>query len=577
MELTGEARPLKVYLAVGLLQGLALWAASEAWPHAAGWRILCSALLAFTVIGGWQVQLLWGGLCEAGRWRLVLAAAALPAVLAGGLALQFEQPRWYYLGESVGTLLLWSNLILAYVLTPFIQAREADHRWRVDYAALYRHAINNGLLLFMALLMLAAFWLLIWLWVGLFKLVGIRIFATLFESSGFIWVASAMVVAIGLWIGLERGQVVDALRNVLQAMCRFLLPLMVLILLIFVVCLPFTGLQPLWETRHATPILLAMVFAHVALLNGVIQDGRQAVHYPRALRVLVDASSLCLPLLAGLAVYALWLRIGQYGLTPDRVVAVGATLVALLHALALMAAVLQRRDGWLAGLRRSNPLLALVSVALLLLMHLPPLSPLQLSAANQYQRLLDEQVPAERTDLGALRFQLGQPGRDHLEKLRQRLSQPGVADARREQLQADLQRLDGADNYWNWRHAHDMANTAPVPWIGEPLEDAGGALAQAIATQGCDEDCSLFAVDLDDDSQSEVLLLRGARPRIVTVLGREANGSWRWIGHLRSADEQTLDGETLKEQVERGAWRVVAPRFNALQIDGIRLEPAITE
>ena len=123
-------------------------------------------------------------------------------------------------------------------------------------------------------------------------------------------------------------------------------------------------------------------------------------------------------------------------------------------------------------------------------MHLPPLSPLQLSAANQYQRLLDEQVPAERTDLGALRFQLGQPGRDHLEKLRQRVVEPGLADARREQLQADLQRLDKADSYWNWRHEHDMANTAPVPWIGEPLEDAGGALAQAIATQGCDGDCA---------------------------------------------------------------------------------------
>ncbi|WP_312728315.1 DUF4153 domain-containing protein [Stutzerimonas kunmingensis] len=577
MEQIGEARPLKIYLAVGVLQGLVLWAVSEAWPHSTGWRVLCSAMLAFTVIGGWQLQLLWGDLRAAGRWRLVLVAALLPAVLAGGLALQFEQPRWYYLGESVGTLLLWSNLILAYVLTPFIQARDIGHRWRVDYAALYRHAINNGLLLFMALLMLAAFWLLIWLWAGLFKLVGIRIFASLFESSGFIWIASATVVAIGLWIGLERGQLVDALRNVLQAMCRFLLPLTVLILLLFVVCLPFTGLQPLWETRHATPILLAMVFAHVALLNGVIQDGRQAVHYPRALRVLVDASSLCLPLLAGLAIYALWLRIGQYGLTPDRVVAVGATLVALLHALALMAAVLQRRNGWLAGLRQSNPLLALVSVVLLLLMHLPPLSPLQLSAANQYERLLDERVPTDRTDLGALRFQLGQPGRDHLEKLRQRVAEPGLADARREQLQADLQRLDKADSYWNWRHEHDMANTAPVPWIGEPLEDAGGALSQAIATQGCDGDCALFAVDLDDDSQPEVLLLRGARPRIVTVLGHDATGGWRWIGHLRTTDQQTLDGETLKQQIERGALQVVAPRFKALEIDGIRLEPAITE
>ncbi|MDC6657917.1 hypothetical protein OEZ74_26950, partial [Leclercia adecarboxylata] len=125
-------------------------------------------------------------------------------------------------------LLLWSNLILAYVLTPFIQARDIGHRWRVDYAALYRHAINSGLLRFMRLLMLAAFWLLSWFWYGMLRLVGIRICATLFGSSGFIWVASATVVAIGLWIGLERGQVVVALRNVLQAMCRFLLPLTVL-------------------------------------------------------------------------------------------------------------------------------------------------------------------------------------------------------------------------------------------------------------------------------------------------------------------------------------------------------------
>src|SRR5690606_33801268 len=49
MQQTAEARPLKAYLAVGLLQGLALWAAGEAWPHATGWRVLCSALLAFTV------------------------------------------------------------------------------------------------------------------------------------------------------------------------------------------------------------------------------------------------------------------------------------------------------------------------------------------------------------------------------------------------------------------------------------------------------------------------------------------------------------------------------------------------
>ena len=39
----------------------------------------------------------------------------------------------------------------------YIQARDAAHRWRFDYSALYRNAWNNGLLLFMALVMLGVF------------------------------------------------------------------------------------------------------------------------------------------------------------------------------------------------------------------------------------------------------------------------------------------------------------------------------------------------------------------------------------------------------------------------------------
>ncbi|MFP5368999.1 MAG: hypothetical protein ACLGIS_19650, partial [Actinomycetes bacterium] len=98
--------------------------------------------------------------------------------------------------------------------------------------------------------------------------------------------ALLVTVVVGSGIAAQRLSPDDVGLQLLQNSTATLFGLTVLILLLFVVCLPFTGLQPLWETRHATPILLAMVFAHVALLNGVIQDGRQAVHYPRALRVL---------------------------------------------------------------------------------------------------------------------------------------------------------------------------------------------------------------------------------------------------------------------------------------------------
>jgi hypothetical protein len=576
MHSASEQRPLIVYLAVGLLQGLTLWLASESWPHGTVWRSLWSALIVLVVVGGWQVQMLWGQLREAERWKLLVPVILLPAALAGWLAVQFDQPRWYHFDETTGTLLLWSHLALAYILTPSIQARDPAHRWRFDYSALYRYAWNNGLLLVMAFVMLGVFWLLIWLWSGLFSMLGVDQFKRLFNSSGFVWVASATVIATGLRIGQERGQVIDALRNVLQAMCRFLLPLTVVILLLFVAFLPFTGLAPLWATRHATPILLALVFAHIALLNGVVQDGMQTSHYPRPLRLLADASSLCLPLLAGLAMHALWLRIDQYGLTPDRVLAALLALVAMVHGLALVRAVLRRDDAWLSGLRQSNPPLALFAACLLVLMHVPALSPLQLSAANQYQRLLDNRVPAERTDLGALRFQLGEPGRHYLQALREELGQPWDDEALRMRLQAELRRLDRTGNYWQWKRKREVSLVPPVPWIGEPLDDTEGSLARIIGAQRCrSPQCRLFAIDLNGDSQSEVLLLGNGRPNAVSVFGRQGN-QWIHLGRLQSTDE-ALDSKTLAEHLRRGAFQVVPPRFQALQIDGVRLEPAIIQ
>lgn len=572
-----ERRPFAAFLVLGLLQGLTLWVASESWPHGELWRSLCSALVVLVVVGGWQLQMLWGRLREADRWKLLLPAILLPAALAAGLAVQFDQPRWYHLGETTGSLLLWSQLALAYILTPFIQARDSAHRWRLDYSALYRHGWNNGMLLFMAFVMLGVFWLLIWLWAGLFSMLGVDQFKRLFSSSGFVWVASAMVVAAGLRIGLERGQVIDALRNVLHAMCRFLLPLTVVILLLFVIFLPYTGLAPLWATRHATPILLVLVFAHIALVNGVVQDGLHAAPYPRPLRLLADASSLCLPLLAGLALHALWLRIDQYGLTPDRVLAALLALVALLHGLALVRAVLRRDSAWLSGLRQSNPPLALFAAGLLVLMHVPALSPLQLSATSQYQRLVSDQVPVEQTDLGALRFQLGEPGRRHLHALRQQLAEPWEDEARRARLQADLQRLDGADNYWAWKGEQEVATMSPIPWIGEPLPDADGSLARAIGSQRCEPtDCGLFALDLDADGQPEVLLVRDSQPGAITVLARGAGNAWSYRGHLQ-VPEGAPSGKELGDRLSSGDFQLVPPRFQALQIDGVRLEPAITQ
>lgn len=560
-------RPLWVYVALGLAQGVLLWLAGEHWPTDPLWRAICSGVLMAVLVGGWQLQMTFGALRDQRRWLWIALSALLIGALTAGLAWQFDGWRWYRYRDHGGQWLFAANVAIAFVLTAFIQARGGATRGRFDYPALCRNAWNNGLALLLASLMLGGFWLLIALWVGLFKVMGIRFFADIFYTSGFGWGASALVCSIALRISLERGSILDALRNVIQAMCRFLLPLTVLILLLFVATLPVLGLEPLWNTRHASAILLSLVFAHLCLVNGVFQDGSEPSGYPRWLQLLVNLSSLLLPLLAGLASYALWLRVAQYGLTPERVFACVAVLLANLYALALCWAVLRRQGVWLGALRASNPWLALASVALLAVIQVGPLSPLQLSASSQYQRLLEGVSSDERADLGYLRFDLGAPGRAQLQQLRNAL--PDLEPARRERLEGLMQALDAAENYWSWRQG--PVSAVDVRWQGEPLQSATGLQEQARKNPSCRRNaCALWAQDLNADGRAEVLLI-GAASYNYPVYAQDDAGEWQQIGRLSAA----LRGEEVLERLTAGEpIRLVPPAIQALQIGDLRLEPS---
>src|SRR5690606_19526297 len=152
-------RPLWVYAAVGLLQGLLLWLAGEYWPSDALARALCSALLMFVLVAGWQLQMIYGSLREQRRWLWLVLCALLIGALGAGLAWQFVGWRWHRYRDQGGQWLFLANIGVAFVLAAFIQARNGSARF--DYPALCRHAWNNGLALLLASLMLGGFWLLI--------------------------------------------------------------------------------------------------------------------------------------------------------------------------------------------------------------------------------------------------------------------------------------------------------------------------------------------------------------------------------------------------------------------------------
>ena len=185
---------------------------------------------------------------------------------------------------------------------------------------------------------------------------------------------------------------IEVLQPILFAVLRALLPLLAFISLLFLTMLPFTGLEPLWQTRRAAVLLLTIVALMVLCTNAVYGDGRPPLLttsvYPRWVRRVVELSLVALPAYALLALYALWLRVDQHGWTPDRLHGALAALLLAAHALGYAAGLLRpRAAGALPALASVNVSLSWLAMAVLVGTLTPLLDANRISVASQMARL----------------------------------------------------------------------------------------------------------------------------------------------------------------------------------------------
>lgn len=548
------ARSLLYYVVIGLLQGLVLLAAVLGRGEVLGFGLSVAVCVAVAV-AGLNLQLLGSAVRQRGTGWLVLGLT----LLISGIS------AWVFAAEPSGWLqMTWclAAVVLGYIGTAFILAWPTGEGLRLRYEDLFRHAWNNVFILFLAQMLTGLFWQLLWLCALLFSMLGIPQVKEAVESPVFLWLVLPVVFSLGMRMGRENEKVIGLLRGILLTLCRFLLPLGALITVLFTLTLPFTGLQPVWDTGYSTTLLLMLAIINLFLVNGVFQEGHQGSVYPVALKRLVNASLLCLPVLVGLAAYASWMRIDQYGLTPSRIMALLLVGVMLAHGLAAAWAVLASRQGWLNSLRVSNPWIALLSAALVVLFYTPLLAPQALSAKNQVERLVSGRTPVSEFDARNLYHDLGQPGRDAFEQLEKRLQTDELFDASgRAQLLATLEEVR--------RPAAAEERGPKLEWLG-PVQSSTEALADStLAESQCGgKGCYLWAVDLDGDGHNEVLMIpRHTYASRLFVLTRE-NREWQEVGSL-SGNMDNLDG--VVKGIREGAVKLVTPRYKTLSIDGQEL------
>lgn len=418
------------------------------------------------------------------------------------------------------------------------------------------------------------FWLLLWLWAALFAALKIDFFTELFQQARFIYPVTSLVAGYGLVIARTRSSLGDAVHLRVLALWRGLLPVAAVLALAFAAAVLLRGVEPLWETRHATQLLLALVFALIALANAAYGKGGEAAARP-ALRWLVNAALLLLPAFVALAAWALALRWRQYGLSLDRLWAALLILIAGLYALGYAAAAARPRPGavWLAGIAPVNRAASLLAAGLLLLTQT---GALDLRAITAHQ-LLARGAALKDEDLRYLRWELGHPGLYALERLRD-----AAEPARAQQLE-DLLALER-----RWDPAARTGGQGPNQLRLPPDLGPLPAGLQGFAESWSDDqtgarpcaapmECWLLRADLIPGGEPEWLRLRlpadslGAADPPLHLLVIQACGQawcagetrvlWRDAGHLVA----------LHAALQAGRYRAAPPERLDLEIGDERL------
>jgi hypothetical protein len=399
----------------GALGGLCLWAAFEAADR--DWiGDYASLILSGGVLTLFGALLAMAGPLGLGR---ALPRALGLAVLSGGL-LWLTRLRYAdaddFFASPVPAL---AGFVVATLPVPFLIAA-ARTGWR-DYPALFLEAWSIGLRFAAALTFTGVVWLVIILSNEVLGIVGIDWIERLLEDDLAPMVLTGAILGLGMAVIHDLAEYLSP--YLVLRLFRLFLPVVLGVMAVFLVALPFRGLDGLTGGLSPALLLLTMVAAGIALVSiAVDQTDAEATQSPVQIRS-AQAMALILPVFAGLALWAIWLRIGQHGWTPDRVFVALIGGMGLGYGLVYAAAVL-RGAGWMERVRQGNIRMVLVGIGLAALWLTPVLNAEKIAAANQLARFADGRTTAETLDIYAL-GRWGKPGDAALAKLALTAGEPG--------------------------------------------------------------------------------------------------------------------------------------------------------
>lgn len=316
-----------------------------------------------------------------------------------------------------------------FLLIPFFQCRIAAWSWKFPYSEIFFQLCRNLFLLFQAAIVIAVFWGLLVTAGLLFDIVGLEKVPYMVFNPIIAVPLSSLSIAISISVAIKHPGI-DSLGRWILSVLAWLLPFFSVLSVVFILCLPYSGLKTLWSTGQASTLMLLLQFGTLILANAAWLDGSKQAFKNKFVDLLAKISLLCLPVYTVLCIYSVGLRIAQYGLSTDRIQAMFLVVVTGIWGLGCAGAVLLRK--WPASIGKVNMASVIFMAVIVAMMNSPLLDPYRLAAFNQAKRLQTGKITPEEFDYLYTRFSLGRYGNQVLEELSKNGSDPvkrGVASA----------------------------------------------------------------------------------------------------------------------------------------------------
>lgn len=467
--------------------------------------------------------------------------------------------------------------IVFYIAQALVLAADSDNRRLASYPSYFEMSWKLITQVVFSGGFLGVLWAVLGLGAFLFSMIKLQFFSKLLGSLWFSFPVSTIAFAFGLHITDVRPSIVRGFRNLLLVLMSWLLPVVTLIVAGFLLSLPWTGLAPLWATRHAASLLLVAAAVLVLLINAAFQNGEVGAQIGGVLQNSTRVAAVLLTPIVVIASYALWLRVQDYGWSMDRILAAACILVAGCYAGGYLWAVFSR-GAWLARIAPTNIATAFVILSVLLALSSPLADPARLSVADLVTRLKTGKTSAAKFDFNYLKSNGVRYGMDALQQLKTYSEGTEAALIRdkaatswrgQKQVNADALTITAGENIENIK-VWPQGSTLPQTFLTQTWGKNNMRLIPTCLTAK-GKQCDAYLIDFNGDKKQEILILPASENigANTTLFALEPNGAWVLAGFFNYQPKKCQD--EVRKALTNDAYRVVTPSYNDLEILGQRL------